>query len=1433
MSSNAAIGNLYITVKADGKKATQVIGEVARVFDALAEKIKKTPLEIALKAPKAIPAPKPPPAPTQTAPKPPPAPKPTAPSKPPTASRPTKAPLSAEEETLKRLQTRAKNIKTLFESGTKNTDAFRGLEQLDRIPSRVNSLQAELEKLRINLKTADEQAVVDKILADIARIKKEAADIKLVVKQEPAKVAEAGSVKGAFAQIKAEQAAAQKASDEAAKRIDDLEKRRLKGIEDAKKLSARIKAAQPTELDKAAKSTTGVLDKLKGAKVNVDATDAERQLGQLISEARTLEDLLKRLRVQTNSDDERAKIDVLLAKLRQAKDESAQLRRVTQTDPARVRTAGGAANAAKQIEAEQKAALTAQANLNRQQQRAQADAQRQADRAARAAQSQANSAARDAQRQAQQAQKALDRDARRAAKDAEREARRIAKEAEKAANSTRKSLFGSFKGVGQQFKGITNEFSSIAAAAGAARSGNYFYGIATALKAVVSAGSIATSSLKNVGNAVGAVESASGPAGAVIGVVLAGALIAVSIAAARAVVSLVQVGTQAATVAFTLKALFTTGFSSAQAIEESSLALEATLGRAAEAEKKYLVLRDRASARYDFQGLLQLDRTLLAFNVTNTETRRGLIDTLVTLGTVGGRSVEQLEFAARAFGQISAAGRPYRQDVLQLVQSLGISENVIKNLPKYANLSNEAIRKLYEDGKVSADDFFQAVFAKSGQFGPIAEKASKTFAGVINNIKDTVKTGLGDAFINNGVLERAAEFARRILTIVGSIDFAPIAKGFAAVVQGISAGFGNLTNDAGASSIKKFFEVTLPNALYKVAYLAAFVAKVFSTFFLSFAIKLNGGENGVKSFGKSALSLVNLGVRIAKAFAFVWATLKIIYAVAKSLASPLLFVRNLWTGIITAIFKLIKGDFKGAVTSIRDAVSGVFDDINPVDDIQKASKEYSDFVKQIDQAAKDASNITFEPYVAPAPTGDGITDPNSPTSTTTEDAKQKVAELRNELFDLTRRIYGLRSELEKGLLGDKGFEATREQIAQIGDRIVTILRDLGKAPVANAVDGWVRGLLKLAAVRDVIAAKLEQANKRLDDAIKARDDFAQRIKQQTLDFVNALRLEERSVETVQTFQFGGIVGYLVKSVKKSDSFVEALRKRLATVKDFTRKTQELFKRGLDKKLLEQLVAAGPEEAGTVVDQLVNSGDTVIREVNQIQKDLGRYAVKTGNEQADKFYAAGVAMAKAQAEGLKSQIAAITKVAEAIGRAIYNAIVPFAKKTAEAVAGAVGGGATGGGGGAPAKRPPKTPAPKPNPNPTNLPLIGPIVADMQRDAFLKEIMRRALVIAASINTRTQIMQALPLLYTDRQIQDERKFNMIALAKALGGTTKSEAPNDYSIDVYIGGQKIGEYVDYAVKDKYGRTAADLRTGAGPNPFLPRPGSGTPTAPSFGFN
>lgn len=802
----------------------------------------------------------------------------------------------------------------------------------------------------------------------------------------------------------------------------------------------------------------------------------------------------------------------------------------------------------------------------------------------------------------------------------------------------------------------------------------------------------------NLGGIVGALKT--GNIGFAVNYLFAGlargftSLAAVGPVAAAGILAVVGAGAafvvSAAAVIASLKQIGTAGITAGNELQTLEIALEATLGTAG-AQRELGFLTDRAqSSLFDVKGLAELDRTLLAYNVLDNDLRQGLVDTLITLGTVGGKSVDQLQFGAVALGQAFSSGVLRGTEILQLVNSLGVGLEVFRELPEYANKSFQELKQMQEQGLLPSVDLFRALDVRAASFAAVASKAAQTVSGQLAKFREDLPASIGALFLDSGVQEQLTSLLSRLFQFVSGLNFRPIAEGFATVFRQVDVVAQKFISGGGGNAIRLFIEGILPSVLtFGARLVAAFqaigiavrpVTDLFTRFFEAFRLARSSGQDTAQTFNPliDAIGLFAKGLALAvQAIDFMFDNLA---ALRESAANTGDVLRLLFQSFRQAL----SGDFAGAAQSAKKAASLAFKPF--IDAGAEFAIDVKDTWAEIDQAIADAKKVQSRAQtVFDSPTLGRIdvnqlfSDLDAPLSEEQaakikeqvdaqikffEDIAKKLEDARKELEGLLVRWFGFRSELEKGFLGEEGFTATADQIAATGRKVIEILRGVGQFAVAADIDRSTRRLIDLARLREQFADRLKEAEKRLDEAIQARDGFAKRIREQTIAFVNAFKLEESEVEKVTNIASNGVVGYLVSKTKETKSFVATLRDRIKTLREFRANINALAARGLDANLLEQLVAAGPEQAGDVVSQLSQSGDGVIREVNDIQRELGDLATRYGNENARRFYQAGVDTAQAQADGLRFGLKAIEFAAGLIVSTVYDQLSRLASIAGE-------------------------------------------------------------------------------------------------------------------------------------------------------------------------
>lgn len=125
-------------------------------------------------------------------------------------------------------------------------------------------------------------------------------------------------------------------------------------------------------------------------------------------------------------------------------------------------------------------------------------------------------------------------------------------------------------------------------------------------------------------------------------------------------------------------------------------------------------------------------KQLMAYGFAAKDT----VGTLRMLGDVASALNIPLGEITEVFGRNVAAGRVFTKDINEF-QGRGIP--IVAQLAKQFNVSEQAIRKMVEEGKIGSAELiraFQAMTGPGSQFGGMMAEQSKTFAGMLSSLKD-------------------------------------------------------------------------------------------------------------------------------------------------------------------------------------------------------------------------------------------------------------------------------------------------------------------------------------------------------------------------------------------------------------------------------------------------------------------------------------------------------------------------------------------------------------------------------------------------------------------------------------------------------------------------------------------------------------------------
>lgn len=273
--------------------------------------------------------------------------------------------------------------------------------------------------------------------------------------------------------------------------------------------------------------------------------------------------------------------------------------------------------------------------------------------------------------------------------------------------------------------------------------------------------------------------------------------------------------------------------------------------------------------------------------------------------------------------------------------------------------------------------------------------------------------------------------------------------------------------------------------------------------------------------------------------------------------------------------------------------------------------------------------------------------------------ESKISAVRSKLSSLTNMIPNWKGPKRKderllrpvgriiiaGLI--KGFDDGESGVKKALGRITDLIekRIVGKNEQARErrlfrryADEY-RALMKNAKAQDKINKKLDDARTKVADLVKARDDYAQSIKDSVTNF-------------------GGIVGLGKNEDDGTVSItglIDQLKNKVNEAKRFSSLILDLTKQGLSQANIQQLLSAGPEAALATAEAIKFGGASAITQLNDLTKDLAATGSTLGTTMAATFHNAGIRAAQGIVSGLEKEAKRLDRAASRLATSLVKSV----------------------------------------------------------------------------------------------------------------------------------------------------------------------------------
>ncbi|MFI1655616.1 hypothetical protein ACH4ZU_12015 [Streptomyces sp. NPDC020472] len=314
-----------------------------------------------------------------------------------------------------------------------------------------------------------------------------------------------------------------------------------------------------------------------------------------------------------------------------------------------------------------------------------------------------------------------------------------------------------------------------------------------------------------------------------------------------------------------------------------------------------------------------------------------------------------------------------------------------------------------------------------------------------------------------------------------------------------------------------------------------------------------------------------------------------------------------------------------------EAVKKVFSE--KIDDCVRFVKDLPKNVKQIFSDAKslliDAGKKIIQGLI------DGLKSMFSSVKGTLGDLTSKLTDWKGPAPKDARLLYDAGRLIISGLI--KGLESQYDNVKRSLEELTAKIPKNASKGLKDRIARDRTQLLKLAAQWEAGAKKLEAAQDKLDRLREQMSDYAKQVADRVVDTGDVTKVKDATFETV------------------SDS----LKNAVAQAKKFADVLAKLKKLGLNSATFDQIAMAGPEAGLAAAEAIANAGASGVSEINDLQKELEKYASQAGSTASHYMYDAGVRAAEGLVKGLEAQQADIEKqmlkIADAMVQAIKKAL----------------------------------------------------------------------------------------------------------------------------------------------------------------------------------
>ncbi|WP_144070080.1 hypothetical protein [Nonomuraea indica] len=264
-----------------------------------------------------------------------------------------------------------------------------------------------------------------------------------------------------------------------------------------------------------------------------------------------------------------------------------------------------------------------------------------------------------------------------------------------------------------------------------------------------------------------------------------------------------------------------------------------------------------------------------------------------------------------------------------------------------------------------------------------------------------------------------------------------------------------------------------------------------------------------------------------------------------------------------------------------------------------------------------------------------------------------TAGIRSMIGDAIAAAKSLASAALKGAKDFLGIKSPSTVMAEVGrwtvkGLIVGLTEEEGRAvdAVKQMVDKIKEAFKSQPDVADGLVKFVSIGNDSLTALAKQREDLVNRL-------AAAKEMAKQVAGSAQ--EWASITGLNAEDFTGAGDMAEELRNKASAINNFANNIKTLAARGLNKKVIQDIIDAGVEKGATFAEMLVGSDGSEIKALNKAQAAVDKASKKLGKASADAMYDTGKKAGEGYLKGLQESLAKLDKEMEKIVKALVAAI----------------------------------------------------------------------------------------------------------------------------------------------------------------------------------